>query len=99
MNYMQVKKVILWSVLLGVTSFLGISCILNNHEDQESLKQNVSSTRELDSIVIKLKLSEELFTPINFKRIKSNRFSFRDNRIIVKVDPVSYTHLTLPTKA
>ena len=86
MNYMQFKKVILWSVLLGVTSFLGISCILNNHENQESLKQNVSSPRELDSTVLKLKLSEELFTPIKFKRIKPNRFSFRDDRIIVKVD-------------
>ena len=86
MNYKQVKKAFLWSVFLGVTSFFGISCILNNHEDQESLKQYVSSARELDSTVIKLKLSEELFTPINFKRIKPNRFTFRDNRIIVKVD-------------
>ena len=72
-------------MLIGVPSFLGISCILNNHETQESLKQNVSSPRELDSTVIKLKLSEELFTPIKFKRIKTKRFSFRDNRIIVKV--------------
>ena len=86
MNYKLVKKAILWSVLLGVTSLLCISCILKNHENLESLKQNVSFPRELDSTVLKLKLSEELFTPINFKRIKPNRFSFRDDRIIVKVD-------------
>ena len=86
MNYKQVKKAILWSVLLGVTSFLGLSCILNNHENQESLNQNVSSSMKLDSTVINLKLSEELFTPINFKRIKPNHCIFRDNRIIVKVD-------------
>ena len=82
----MMKKAILWVLLLVVTSFLGISCILNNHEKPESLKQNVSFPRELDSTVLKLKLSEELFTPINFKRIKPNRFSFRDDRIIVKVD-------------
>ena len=92
MNYKQVKKAFLWSVLLGVTSFLGISCILNNHENQESLKQNVSSLKELDSTVLKLKLSEELFTPIKFKRIKPNRFTFRDDRIIVKVD-LSLIHI------
>ena len=86
MNYMQVKKVILWSVLIGVTSLLCISCVLNNHENPGILKQNVSSPRELNSKVLKLKLSEELSTPINFKRIKPNRFTFRDNRIIVKVD-------------
>ncbi|MEC7131790.1 MAG: hypothetical protein VXW68_07965, partial [SAR324 cluster bacterium] len=86
MNYKLVKKAILWSVLIGVTSLLCISCILKNHENQESLKQNVYFPRELDSTVLKLKLSEELFTPINFKRIKPNRFSFRDDRIILKVD-------------
>ena len=47
MNYMQVKKVILWSVLLGVTSFLGISCILNNHEDQESLKTGIQHVKQI----------------------------------------------------
>ena len=86
MNYKQVEKIFLWSVLLGVTSFFSISCILNNHEDQKFLKQNVSFPWELDSTVTKLKLSEEFFTPIKFKRIKPNRFSFRDDRIIVKVD-------------
>ena len=86
MNYKPLKKVFLWSVFLGMTSFFGISCILNNHEKPESLKQNVSSPRELDSTVMKLKLSEKLFTPINFKRINNTLCIFRDNRIIVKVD-------------
>lgn len=82
----MMKKAFLWVLVLGVTSFLCISCILNNHENQESLEQKNSSARELDSTVIKLELSEELFTPISFKRIPPNRFTFRDNRIIVKVD-------------
>ena len=79
-------KVFLWILVYGVIFSFCISCIFNNHENQESLKQKSSSLRKFDAKITKMKLSEELFTSISFKNIPSNRFIFTDNRIIVKVD-------------
>ena len=75
---------IYWCMLFGILS-IACSCVLNHHDQSESIGHKSSSTNiiQLNSGV--LELSEDHFTSISFKRIPPNQIEFKEDSIVFQV--------------
>ena len=75
---------IYWCMLFGILS-ITCSCVLNHHDQSESIGHKSSSANiiQLNSGV--LELSEDLFTSISFKRIPPNQIEFKEDSIVFQV--------------